>query len=88
MGIKRFRPVTPSLRFRTVASFEEITSSVPEASLLTPLGDTASEASLVSRVPATEAAIRTPARSSFPAGDTTNVCSDELPSLAVFCIMY
>ncbi len=37
MGIKRFRPVTPSLRFRTVASFEEITSSVPEASLLTPL---------------------------------------------------
>ncbi|MEW6049603.1 MAG: 50S ribosomal protein L2 [Candidatus Zixiibacteriota bacterium] len=37
MGIKRFRPVTPSMRFRTVASFEEITSAVPEASLLEPL---------------------------------------------------
>ena len=37
MGIKRFRPVTPSMRFRTVASFEEITSTVPEASLLEPM---------------------------------------------------
>ncbi len=37
MGIKRFRPVTPSLRFRTVPTFEEITSTVPEKSLLEPL---------------------------------------------------
>ncbi len=37
MGIKRFRPVTPSLRFRTVSSFEEITSTVPERSLLEPM---------------------------------------------------
>lgn len=37
MGIKRFRPVTPSMRFRTVSSFEEITSSVPERALLEPL---------------------------------------------------
>lgn len=36
MAIKRFRPITPSLRFRTVPTFEEITSSVPEKSLLEP----------------------------------------------------
>ena len=34
MGVKRFRPVTPSLRFRTVPDFSEITSSVPEKKLL------------------------------------------------------
>ncbi|RKX24338.1 MAG: 50S ribosomal protein L2 [Candidatus Zixiibacteriota bacterium] len=37
MGIKKFRPVTPSLRFRTVPSFDEITSTVPEKALLRPL---------------------------------------------------
>lgn len=37
MGIKRFRPITPSTRFRTVPTFEEITSTVPEKALLEPL---------------------------------------------------
>ncbi len=37
MAIKKFRPVTPSLRFRTVPAFDEITSTVPEKSLLRPL---------------------------------------------------
>ncbi len=37
MAIKKFRPVTPSLRFRTIPTFEEITSTVPEKSLLRPL---------------------------------------------------
>ncbi|MBK7143499.1 MAG: 50S ribosomal protein L2 [bacterium] len=37
MGIKRFRPITPSTRFRTVPTFEEITSTVPEKGLLEPL---------------------------------------------------
>ena len=37
MAVKKFRPVTPSLRFRTVSTFEEITSAVPEKSLLRPL---------------------------------------------------
>ena len=37
MAIRKFRPVTPSLRFRTVPGFEEITSIVPEKSLLRPL---------------------------------------------------
>ncbi len=37
MGIKKFRPITPSLRFRTVPTFDEITSSVPEKSLLEPI---------------------------------------------------
>jgi large subunit ribosomal protein L2 len=36
MAIKKFRPITPSLRFRTVPTFEEITSTVPEKSLLRP----------------------------------------------------
>ena len=34
MGIKHFRPVTPSLRGRAVSTFEEITKKTPEKSLL------------------------------------------------------
>jgi large subunit ribosomal protein L2 len=34
MPIKTFKPTTPSLRFRTVSTFEEITRSTPEKSLL------------------------------------------------------
>ena len=37
MPIKKFKPITPSLRFRTVSTFEEITSTTPEKSLLVPL---------------------------------------------------
>ncbi len=37
MGIKTFRPITPGLRHRTVLKNEEITSSKPEKSLLSPL---------------------------------------------------
>jgi large subunit ribosomal protein L2 len=36
MGIKQFRPVTPSLRYRTVSDFGEITKKRPEKSLLAP----------------------------------------------------
>ena len=36
MAVKKYRPVTPSLRFRTVSTFDEITASVPEKSLLEP----------------------------------------------------
>ena len=34
MGIKRFKPITPGTRFKTVSSFSEITTDVPEKSLL------------------------------------------------------
>jgi large subunit ribosomal protein L2 len=37
MAVKKFKPMTPSLRFRTVPSFDEITSICPEKSLLRPL---------------------------------------------------
>jgi large subunit ribosomal protein L2 len=37
MPIKTFKPVTPSSRFRTVSTFEEITCTKPEKSLLVPL---------------------------------------------------
>ena len=37
MGVKKFRPTTPSSRFRTIPTFEEITSTIPERSLLKPL---------------------------------------------------
>jgi large subunit ribosomal protein L2 len=40
MPIKTFKPVTPSSRFRTVSTFEEITPSTPEKSLLVPLRKT------------------------------------------------
>jgi large subunit ribosomal protein L2 len=36
MGVKSFKPTTPSLRFTTVSSFEEITAARPEKSLLRP----------------------------------------------------
>lgn len=37
MGIKKFKPITPSLRYRTVSDFSEITKKEPEKSLLAPL---------------------------------------------------
>ena len=37
MPVKSYKPVTPSLRFKTVSTFEEITTSKPEKSLLAPL---------------------------------------------------
>lgn len=37
MGIKKYKPTTPSLRFRTGYNFEEITTNKPEKSLLRPV---------------------------------------------------
>ncbi len=37
MGTKKFKPITPGRRFATVSSFEEITRTTPERSLLGPL---------------------------------------------------
>ena len=37
MGIKRFKPTTPSLRYTAISDFSEITKSKPEKSLLKPL---------------------------------------------------
>ncbi len=34
MAVKKFRPVTPTLRYKTVNSFEEVTRGKPEKSLL------------------------------------------------------
>ena len=34
MGIKKFKPTTPSNRYRTVSTFEEITKDKPERSLV------------------------------------------------------
>lgn len=36
MPVKKFRPITPSLRFKTVSSFDEITKKTPEKSLIEP----------------------------------------------------
>jgi large subunit ribosomal protein L2 len=37
MALKKLKPITPSTRFYTISSFEEITKSKPEKSLLKPL---------------------------------------------------
>lgn len=37
MGIKKYRPITPTQRFKTGFTFEEITKSKPEKSLIAPL---------------------------------------------------
>ncbi len=40
MGIKRFKPTSPGIRFMTVSTFEEITKDEPEKSLVVPLKST------------------------------------------------
>ena len=40
MGIKKFKPITPSLRYRTVSDFSDITKKTPEKSLLDSLKKT------------------------------------------------
>ncbi|NOZ62928.1 MAG: 50S ribosomal protein L2 [Calditrichaeota bacterium] len=40
MPVKHFKPITPSLRFKTVSAFEEITKAKPERSLVTKLNKT------------------------------------------------
>ena len=40
MGIKKFRPLTPSQRYRTVSDFADVTTDKPEKSLLEPLKKT------------------------------------------------
>jgi len=37
MGMKKFKPITPSRRFMTVSDFADVTHSFPEKSLLRPL---------------------------------------------------
>src|SRR5579862_3426586 len=37
MGIKKFKPITPGRRFMTVVTFEDITRTSPERSLVEPL---------------------------------------------------
>ncbi|MES2621542.1 MAG: 50S ribosomal protein L2 [Bacteroidota bacterium] len=37
MGIKKYRPTTPSMRFTELLTFEEITTNKPEKSLLAPM---------------------------------------------------
>ncbi|MFH1622579.1 MAG: 50S ribosomal protein L2, partial [Candidatus Omnitrophota bacterium] len=37
MGIKKFRPTTPSLRWTEISDFSEVTKSYPEKNLLAPL---------------------------------------------------
>jgi large subunit ribosomal protein L2 len=40
MGIKKLNPVTPGMRFKVAPTFEEITKSTPEKSLVVPLKKT------------------------------------------------
>ena len=37
MGVKKYKPTSPSRRFLTVSTFEELTDKAPEKSLLEPL---------------------------------------------------
>jgi len=40
MALKKFKPTTPSLRFKTVTDYSELTKKAPEKSLLEPLKST------------------------------------------------
>jgi len=37
MGLRKFKPLTPSQRFKLVSNFDEITESTPEKSLMVPI---------------------------------------------------
>ena len=37
MALKKYKPVTPGQRFKIISNFDEITTNVPEKSLLTPV---------------------------------------------------
>lgn len=37
MGVKKYKPVSPGRRFMTVSTFDEVTKTVPEPSLVVPL---------------------------------------------------
>ena len=37
MSVKKLRPITPGQRFRIAPSFDEITTNIPEKSLLAPI---------------------------------------------------
>jgi large subunit ribosomal protein L2 len=37
MPLRQYKPTTPSRRFRSVSTFEEITATEPEKSLLEPI---------------------------------------------------
>ncbi len=41
MGIKKYKPTTPTMRYRTGYTFEEITKDTPEKSLIEPIKKTA-----------------------------------------------
>ena len=41
MAVKRFKPITPGTRFKTVSSFDEVTKACPEKSLLVAIRHTA-----------------------------------------------
>lgn len=41
MAVKKFKPMTPGTRHKVIGTFDDITSSTPEKSLLTPLKSTA-----------------------------------------------
>ena len=41
MGLKKLKPATPSTRFYTVSTFEEVTKTKPEKALIVPLKSTA-----------------------------------------------
>ena len=47
MGIKRYKPYTPSRRHMTVSTFEEITKKTPEKSLVVHLKKTQEETARV-----------------------------------------
>ena len=40
MAVKKFKPMTPGTRHKVIGTFDDITSSTPEKSLLTPLKST------------------------------------------------
>ena len=40
MALKKYKPTTPGQRFKVISSYDELTASIPEKSLLTPIRKT------------------------------------------------
>ena len=76
MGIKKFKPVTPTLRYRTVSDFADITTSEPEKSLLR----AASRRRAVATTPvASPPAIAVVVTSGVTASSTSSATSTDVP---------
>ena len=76
MAIKKYKPTSPARRFMSVSTYEEITTTTPEKSLLTATSAAATASSIVSSTSNATRAFpqRSPASNTIPTVPQTSLC--------------